>query len=58
MEKLKNIIKNNDWKNFYFFSLGSFVASPFDLYTTFACMVGGLIGFLFISAVDVLYIED
>lgn len=49
MEKLKNIIKNNDWKGFYFFSLGALVASSFDLYTTFACMVGGLTGFLLVS---------
>jgi len=50
MEKLTNIIKNNDWKSFYFFSLGALVASSFDLYATFACMVGGLTGFLISSA--------
>jgi hypothetical protein len=49
MEKVMTIIKTSDWKAVYWFTLGAFVASKFNLSITFATAVGASVSMLLLN---------
>ena len=50
MEKVMTIIKTSDWKAVYWFALGEFAGSKFNLSITLATAVGASVSMVLLNA--------